>query len=90
MKYIKTRHKITEVRWQETGGLWSVTIEDLTTGQRFDDQCDILINAGGYLNNWKWPDVPGLKDYKGKLLHSADWPAGVELKSKTVGLIGNG
>lgn len=90
MKYIKLRHEITAARWEETEKLWTVTVEDSTSGQRFEDHCDILINAGGYLNKWKWPNIPGIKDYKGKLLHSANWTAGVELKGKKVGLIGNG
>lgn len=25
------------------------------------------------LSKWKWPEIPGLFDFKGKLLHSAKW-----------------
>lgn len=39
----------------------------------YKDDCDILIQATGALNNWKWPNIPGLHDFKGKLLHSATW-----------------
>jgi cation diffusion facilitator CzcD-associated flavoprotein CzcO len=89
-KYIKFRHKIVEAQYHETEGRWTVTIEDMVSGQRFDDQCNILINAGGYLNHWKWPDIPGLKDFEGELLHSANWNTDVDLDGKTVALIGNG
>lgn len=39
----------------------------------YRDDCDILVQATGALNNWKWPNIPGLHDFKGKLLHSATW-----------------
>lgn len=90
MKYIKTRHRIIEARWQDRESLWTVKVEDLESGQSFEDQCDVLINAGGYLNNLKWPSVPGLQVYKGQLVHSADWADGLNLNGKKVGLIGNG
>jgi cation diffusion facilitator CzcD-associated flavoprotein CzcO len=32
-----------------------------------------LISATGSLNNWQWPSIPGLHDFKGKLMHSASW-----------------
>ena len=54
------------------------------------DSCDVLINAGGYLNEWRWPKIPGLHNYKGKLLHSANWDDTVSLEGKNIGLIGNG
>lgn len=65
-------------------------IEDLASGNIIKDSCDILINAGGILNAWRWPAIPGLKNYKGKLLHSAKWDDTVDLKGKNVGLIDNG
>lgn len=39
----------------------------------YSDQCDVLISATGFLNEWKWPNIPGLHDFKGKLMHSARW-----------------
>lgn len=48
-------------------------INDLVSGAVLSDQCDVLISATGALNNWKWPDIPGLHDFKGKLMHSARW-----------------
>lgn len=39
----------------------------------FADQADVVIQATGALNNWRWPNIPGLHDFGGKLLHSASW-----------------
>ncbi|KAK3396901.1 hypothetical protein B0T20DRAFT_500411 [Sordaria brevicollis] len=87
-RYIKTQHQVVGAKW--TGSGWKVTIKNLITGEIVNDTCDILVNAAGFLNNWKWPDIPGLDKYKGALLHSANWDETVDLKGKTVGLIGNG
>lgn len=48
-------------------------IRDIDSGSTYKDHCDILIQATGALNNWKWPSIPGLHGFKGKLLHSATW-----------------
>jgi cation diffusion facilitator CzcD-associated flavoprotein CzcO len=45
----------------------------MDSGSTYNDQADVLIQATGALNNWTWPNIPGLHDFKGKLLHSASW-----------------
>ena len=42
------------------------------------------------MNKWKWPNIPGLHDFKGDLLHSAQWNQNVSLEGKRVALIGAG
>lgn len=46
--------------------------------------------SSGILNNWKWPAIPGLHNYQGTLLHTANWDENIDLTGKHVGLIGNG
>ena len=89
-RYIKTRHEIVGAQWDEAHARWDVRITDLATGRTFVDACHVLVNAGGILNSWKWPEINGLETFGGKLIHSADWDATVDLKGKRVGLIGNG
>jgi cation diffusion facilitator CzcD-associated flavoprotein CzcO len=56
----------------------------------FDDTADIVINASGHLNRWKWPTVPGLHDFQGHLAHSANWDETFSLEGKRVAVLGNG
>ncbi|KAN0095510.1 FAD/NAD(P)-binding domain containing protein [Hyaloscypha variabilis] len=63
---------------------------DLRNGVVFDDYCHFLLNASGILNNWKWPQIPGLQDFKGELIHSANWPEKYEYSGKKAAVIGNG
>lgn len=62
------------------------------TGETFDDECDVLVNCGGFFNNWKWPNVTDRSAFKGTLLHTAAWPVDAEcgFDGKTVAIIGNG
>ncbi|KAI1080434.1 FAD/NAD(P)-binding domain-containing protein [Whalleya microplaca] len=87
---IRTQHEVIKAVWDESRGTWQIRIKDLRTGNEFDDRADFLLNASGILNDWKWPDIPGLHDFRGDLVHSANWPEDFSWANKTVALIGNG
>jgi cation diffusion facilitator CzcD-associated flavoprotein CzcO len=89
-QYCRTSHKVVGARWHDEKACWQLDVEDLTSQRVFHDECDILINASGILNHWRWPAIPGLDNYRGKLVHSADWDDSINLEGANVGLIGNG
>ncbi|OQV03592.1 hypothetical protein CLAIMM_08614 [Cladophialophora immunda] len=89
-KYCKFRHRVTKAVWHEQRGGYRVSVLDVVNNRHIEDHADILVNAGGILNAWRWPAIPGLDRYKGTLLHTADWDTSVDLTGKHVGLIGNG
>lgn len=77
---MKLGHKALEARWEQKAAKWKVKIEDIRTGEVFEDQADGLITAIGALNQWRWPQIPGLQDFEGKLLHSAAWDQDYDYK----------
>ncbi|KAF2745554.1 FAD/NAD(P)-binding domain-containing protein [Sporormia fimetaria CBS 119925] len=89
-KYVKLRHKIEAARWDEQAGLWRLKIRHLERDEVIEDSAEFFINGGGVLNNWKWPDIDGLHDFKGKLLHSAHYEESYDLTGKRVAVIGFG
>ncbi|KAE9986270.1 hypothetical protein EG328_006273 [Venturia inaequalis] len=89
-KYMKLNTRVVECRWDEEDGVWNITLEDQRTKGRYHDWAYILINGTGILNNWKWPDIEGLHDFKGHLIHSANWDPTVDFDDKVVGVIGTG
>ena len=89
-QYIKTEHQVIGSRWNDEAGMWDVQIKDLDSGAVTHDSCNVLINAGGILNNWKWPEILGFESFMGPKLHTANWDDSVDLAGKRVGLIGNG
>jgi cation diffusion facilitator CzcD-associated flavoprotein CzcO len=70
-KYITFNSRICGAEWDDAKGKWKVKVEN--DGLIKNDECDVLFSASGVLNNWKWPDIAGLNNFKGKLLHSANW-----------------
>jgi cation diffusion facilitator CzcD-associated flavoprotein CzcO len=83
-------HEVTKASWNEDMGNWNLEVTRRDTGNIIRDTCDILVNACGILNAWRWPSIPGLEEYKGKLLHTAKWDQNVDIEGEHVGLIGNG
>lgn len=54
------------------------------------DTVDVLIGAVGALSNPKMPNIKGLGDFQGRLMHTAQWDASYVLEGKRVGVIGTG
>ena len=81
--------EVVSATWDQLAGKWEVDLRR-KDGTTFTDTCDVLINGSGVLTKWKWPDVSGLHDFKGILVHSASWPQDLEWKDKRVAVIGTG
>ncbi|KAF2232138.1 FAD/NAD(P)-binding domain-containing protein [Viridothelium virens] len=89
-KFIKLRHQIERVEWDNEAGVWRFDVRNLETNEITHDAAEFFINAGGVLNSWKMPDIPGLQEFKGKLMHSARYEEGYDLTGKRVAVIGAG
>ena len=76
-------------RWEEDASEWVVEVED-PIGAVLQKRCDFFIGASGTLNSWRWPDIPGLQAFQGRVVHTANWDESINLTGKRVGLIGNG
>ncbi|KAH6876607.1 hypothetical protein B0T10DRAFT_414468 [Thelonectria olida] len=87
---IKTRHQVEHAEWDEVDAVWRLKIADLEKNVAFDDYCHFLLDGTGILNDWKWPQIPGLHSFQGQLVHSANWPSQFDCKNLTVAVIGNG
>ncbi|KZT07847.1 FAD/NAD-binding domain-containing protein [Laetiporus sulphureus 93-53] len=115
MRYIKLQHRVVHARYDEPTGKWHLRIRrpvpssssnpnnegNADVGyEEFADTADILFTGLGSLSRWKWPEIDGLRTFKGQLFHTADfdvgkrtWQEAVEewqWKDKTVGVIGVG
>jgi cyclohexanone monooxygenase len=78
--------RITKAHWDESALRWNVASAD---GRTWTPAHVIL--ATGALTIPKMPHIEGLDRFRGRVLHTAEWPhAPVEVGDKTVGLIGTG
>ncbi|OJJ43910.1 hypothetical protein ASPZODRAFT_2113943 [Penicilliopsis zonata CBS 506.65] len=82
--------KVISAIWNEEKGQWLLKVADLKKNSLFDDECHLLISATGMLDDAKWPTFPGLGDFKGKVMHTAEWDKSYSYQGKKVAVIGNG
>jgi cation diffusion facilitator CzcD-associated flavoprotein CzcO len=76
---------ITEARFDAEAGRWQLLLDN---GERLSAR--FFVCSTGALTVGRWPDIPGLADFQGRLLHSARWPADADLAGQRVGVIGTG
>ncbi|KAE8135095.1 hypothetical protein BDV38DRAFT_273129 [Aspergillus pseudotamarii] len=89
-RHIRFLSRCAGARWNDVTGKWFVQIQNVETGEAFEDSADILMTGTGLLNEWKWPNIPGLQKFQGPLLHSARWDENFDSKDKHIAVIGAG
>ncbi|KAJ5902026.1 hypothetical protein N7495_002554 [Penicillium taxi] len=76
--------------WREKTKTWLAAFQDITTGEFFTQECQILISAVGGLVNPQEFKMPGVERFQGEIIHTARWNHDVDLTNKKVAVIGNG
>ncbi|MEM1079984.1 MAG: NAD(P)/FAD-dependent oxidoreductase [Pseudomonadota bacterium] len=71
--------------WDERSQCWDLHTKN---GQQF--QAQFVVSAIGGLSRPAWPDLPGLEQFKGPIMHSQLWDDRVELENKRIAVIGTG
>ena len=85
-KDIRFGTRVTRAAFDETQVQWTIT-----TDQGGELQARYLVMATGCLSVPKIPDIPGLADFRGDVLHTAKWPkGGYDFSGKRAGVIGTG
>ncbi|KAI1869803.1 uncharacterized protein JN550_005784 [Neoarthrinium moseri] len=85
---LKLNTRVVGAHWQEDIGQWKVTVEH--EGKQRDEFCHVLISGQGVLVHENWPSIPGLRDFKGQITHSARWDHNYDYSNKRIAVIGNG
>ncbi len=76
---------IVDASFDEPAGRWHLNLDD---GSRITAR--FFVCSTGQLSIARWPDIPGLADFQGRLLHTGRWPADADLAGKRIGVIGTG
>jgi cation diffusion facilitator CzcD-associated flavoprotein CzcO len=76
--------ELRDAQWDAERALWSVSTS------RGDLTADVLVAATGTLSTPKFPKVPGLELFRGKMFHSAEWDHGHDVTGERVAVIGTG
>ncbi|KAL3487038.1 hypothetical protein BJX62DRAFT_228357 [Aspergillus germanicus] len=77
--------RVAEAKYNNYSNRWTLTTQD---GRTADSKYAVF--ATGTTNKAYIPNFPGLEKYKGEVIHPAAWPAGIDVRNKKVGIIGQG
>jgi 4-hydroxyacetophenone monooxygenase len=80
--------EVETMRYQSEDGCWTIAIR--TNGHSETIGANVVITAVGMVNRPSIPELPGLEDFPGPVLHTAAWDPAVELTGKRVAVIGSG
>ncbi|KAL2822032.1 hypothetical protein BJX63DRAFT_377818 [Aspergillus granulosus] len=94
-KYIRFNSEVKEARWDDEEMKWKIHVEvsgdkDSQFASSYALKSDFLTSAVGQLNVPREPDIPGLKDFRGRMMHSARWDWTYNFENKRIAIIGNG
>jgi cation diffusion facilitator CzcD-associated flavoprotein CzcO len=89
-KYDVRRHMrfntaVDGVHWDEDARIWRVALADgHTLSTRF------LITATGILSQPNTPDLPGINEFAGRIIHTTAWDDNYDFEGRCIGVIGTG
>jgi 4-hydroxyacetophenone monooxygenase len=87
---VRFETEVTACTYDDASHRWQVEIRDRRNGAVRRETFDAVVSAGGLFNHPSRPDIPGLDDFAGQVVHTANWGRDVDLRGKRVALIGTG
>ena len=96
-QHIRFNTEVSSAIFDEATQTWTIQATNKTSKQTIDKaesvehiQANAVICAVGQLNRPAIPKLPGLEQYQGQVIHTAQWPDQLDLTGKKVALIGTG
>lgn len=81
--HIRFESEVASAAWNDLLTEWTITLRD---GAALTSR--IFVSALGMFNQPAWPDITGLQDFRGQLVHTSRWPEGLDLQDRIIGIIG--
>jgi len=88
-KFIRFRHPVRDVQWDDATGKFTVTARDLVNDRLSVDTFDYVVVANGHFSTPNVPVFPGLETFPGRVLHAHDFRDAAEFAGKRVLCIGS-
>jgi cation diffusion facilitator CzcD-associated flavoprotein CzcO len=82
---IRLKTEVVDASFDAASHLWCLTLAD---GEELTAR--FVISATGVLTKPKSPELPGLADYTGSVMHTARWDHEQDLRDKRVAIVGTG
>ncbi|MFC4003288.1 flavin-containing monooxygenase [Prauserella oleivorans] len=91
-RHIRYRHRVVGASWSTERAQWTVRVERTDTGDQVSLTCSFLFVCSGYYryDEGYTPDLPGVEEYTGILVHPQHWPEDLDHTGSRVIVIGSG
>jgi cation diffusion facilitator CzcD-associated flavoprotein CzcO len=80
--------RVRKVRWNEDTWQWDLRMD--RGGRPAALSVDVVVCAAGLFGSLKRPDIAGLADFGGAVMHTAQWDRDTDVAGKRVAVIGTG
>ena len=88
-EHIRLQTSVQSMTWSEEDQIWEVVTRD-RAGVVEHNRAKAVISALGMLNSANIPAVPGLDTFGGRVIHTAEWDADLDVTGKRVIVLGTG
>ena len=90
--YVRFGHRVLSADFSSADGRWTVCVERVDTGERFELTCGVLFSAAGYYDyaSGYTPEFEGRSSFTGAVVHPQAWPEDLDHTGKRVVVIGSG
>ncbi|WP_083072981.1 flavin-containing monooxygenase [Mycobacterium heidelbergense] len=87
-RHLMLNTRVRSVRWNADTWSWDCQLDGAGTPATLT--ADVIVCAAGLFGSPRLPDIEGLADFGGPLMHTAQWDHGIGLAGKKVAVIGTG
>jgi cation diffusion facilitator CzcD-associated flavoprotein CzcO len=84
-RHLMLRTAVRRLVWDDDALRWEIELDDDRT-----IVADVIVSAVGLFGAARYPDIAGLDEFTGHLMHTSDWDATVDLSGKRVAVVGTG
>ncbi|OBC17526.1 hypothetical protein A5784_24180 [Mycobacterium sp. 852013-50091_SCH5140682] len=85
---IRFNTRCIQAEWDHEASCWRVLLD--TAGCRGWITTRFLVSAIGPFGEPQIPDIDGMQSFAGPVVHSAQWPKDLDIRGRSVGIIGTG
>ncbi|KAL2820913.1 hypothetical protein BDW59DRAFT_174364 [Aspergillus cavernicola] len=93
-KFVQLNSEVLGAEWSKQKAKWVVNIKQTNThsgeSNTFQDEAEFLVLSTGRFSSPRLPDILGLDDFPGRVMHTGAWDPEFDPTGKRLALIGNG
>lgn len=86
---IRFEHDLEKATFDAQRSIWKLTLRR-ADGTREEREVQVVVTASGLFSTPKLPDIPGIDEFGGTILHPTQWTREHDVRGKRVAVVGNG